>query len=700
MNFVETFTWATAVALLLFPASVVLGGGFVVQNCGVAQVSPFDAVGETCGATERIVFGSTATPGAFNATADLRAVNATCSVRDECGSFSMPLPAFGSLPDHATLAYLGGTSLRDPATHATWFPEDFRMTTSGPYVAWQCEAGTPTYRTLPPKPCASQLRASIFFPFCGDGRADSPDHASHVVWPDYAAQGIGAAQGLTGGGTIGIPMGDPAGAAIGRCPAGHPLRYPALWMHVVWNASAVPVGAWNASAALSANAFPCWRNRTASQTALDACFEVQPYVCGAVANAPVVAYAYNVTYVTNATNVTTGTNVVAPSTVNVTSSNVTSSNVTSSNVTSSAGGRGILQHVNVSTVLPPQERNKTVRIFNNCGTDVYAAAIASPMPVLLNSSWLLPARSKAKGVYLVVILTPVSNAGRLWARTGCITSLTLPKCNHTTGCPSDGRDWVVGLGQCSGCSLASHGPFSPGMCPQQCVSTTKPDPWYTLPIFECTTGNCGDVENCTTGGGFATLFEWSSGSEVFYDISFVDGANTGIAVDVVGPYDTRNGLFDCQSVSCPFDPSKCPPEIQQFDPATNMTYCMSICGAAGSASQRAKYPFLDAIYTGTSYKGRPMMDLVCFSCGDCGGAASCGCDSPLCDCGCSPLVTNYPASWANRTCDVKRWPLSSTGVTYDGVFKEQCPLAYSFAFDDQTATRQCENADFDVTFCP
>ena len=335
-----------SVLLLLFRASAVLGGGFVVQDCGVAQVSPYDVVGEMCGAAERVVFGSTAV-GLFNATADLRAADATCSVRDECGSFSMPLPAFGALPDHATLAYLGGTSVDDPATHATWFPEDFRMTTSGPYVAWQCEAGTPTYHTLPPKRCASQLRASIFFPFCGDGRTDSPDHASHVAWPDYGAQGIGAGQGLTGGGSIGIPMGDPAGAAVGRCPAGHPVRYPALWMHVTWNASLVPDGAWNTSAGLSASAFPCWRNRTASQAALDACFGIQPYVCGAVANAA--ARSHNVTFVANATNAT--------------------------------GGRGILQHVNVSTDVPPQDRNKTVRIFNNCGTDVYAAAIASPMPV-------------------------------------------------------------------------------------------------------------------------------------------------------------------------------------------------------------------------------------------------------------------------------------------------------------------------------
>jgi len=64
---------------------------------------------------------------------------------------------------------------------------------------------------FPKQPCSGGIRSNIYFPGCWDGRnLDSPDHSSHVAYPN--------------GGFFGT-----------SCPSTHPTRLPLLFMEIVWD---------------------------------------------------------------------------------------------------------------------------------------------------------------------------------------------------------------------------------------------------------------------------------------------------------------------------------------------------------------------------------------------------------------------------------------------------------------------------------
>ncbi|KAJ2926536.1 hypothetical protein H1R20_g10567, partial [Candolleomyces eurysporus] len=70
---------------------------------------------------------------------------------------------------------------------------------------------------LPNKPCAEGIRSNIYFPQCWDGvNLDSPDHSSHVAFPEGPASA-----GLQIFGT--------------DCPASHPVRLPLLFIEINWD---------------------------------------------------------------------------------------------------------------------------------------------------------------------------------------------------------------------------------------------------------------------------------------------------------------------------------------------------------------------------------------------------------------------------------------------------------------------------------
>ncbi|XP_020262346.1 thaumatin-like protein [Asparagus officinalis] len=45
-------------------------------------------------------------------------------------------------------------------------------------------------------------------------------------------------------------------------------------------------------------------------------------------------------------------------------------------------------------------------------------------------------------------------------------------------------------------------------------------------------------------------------------------------------------------------------------------------------------------------------------------------------------------------------PNTCKPTRYSRLFKNACPRAYSYAYDDGTSTFTCENADYVITFCP
>lgn len=141
--------------------------------------------------------------------------------------------------------------------------------------------------------------------------------------------------------------------------------------------------------------------------------------------------------------------------------------------------------------------------------------------------------------------------------------------------------------------------------------------------------------------------------------------------------------------------------------------------------------------TASGERLEPMMrDRLCEQCGANPGKKMYGCEEEqsngkggffdpatrTCVYGCSPY-SKYPAGWWSRraialckngsmgcqsTLDktytteelssLPAWPLSLEGKHYAGIYHQHCPLAYTHAFSDLSATYQALNADYLVAF--
>jgi len=68
---------------------------------------------------------------------------------------------------------------------------------------------------FPPRPCTGGIRANIYFPTCWDGKnLDSPDHKSHVAYPETGTFEAG-----------------------GTCPNSHPVKIPQILYETIWDTS-------------------------------------------------------------------------------------------------------------------------------------------------------------------------------------------------------------------------------------------------------------------------------------------------------------------------------------------------------------------------------------------------------------------------------------------------------------------------------
>ena len=129
----------------------------------------------------------------------------------------------------------------------------------------------------------------------------------------------------------------------------------------------------------------------------------------------------------------------------------------------------------------------------------------------------------------------------------------------------------------------------------------------------------------------------------YYDVSNVDGYNIQTSIEVVSP----NGMqgdpnYWCKNPSCVTDLNAiCPPELQKKNAQGKVVACLSACTKFDT-------------------------DQYC-----CRGAH------------------NRP-----ETCRSSDWP-----VNYPAIFKQACPTAYSYAYDDHTSTYFCRNTDYNILFC-
>ncbi|TFK19624.1 Osmotin thaumatin-like protein [Coprinopsis marcescibilis] len=194
------------------------------------------------------------------------------------------------------------------------------------------------------------------------------------------------------------------------------------------------------------------------------------------------------------------------------------------------------------------------------------------------------------------------------------------------------------------------------------VSFFVPDNWVSGRIWgrrncnfannpgpnSCLTGGCNGGLQCAQTGGTgvppATLAEFRLSGHAnldFYDVSMVDGYNLPMRI-------TNNK--GCPVTECAVDLGpNCPGPIKgPFDNAGFPVGCKTACSA--------------------NLDGNPLNSRNC-----CSGNF------------------NTP-----QTCP-------SSGVQFYDYFKRNCPLAYAYAYDDQSSTFTCNSglrADYTVTFCP
>lgn len=133
--------------------------------------------------------------------------------------------------------------------------------------------------------------------------------------------------------------------------------------------------------------------------------------------------------------------------------------------------------------------------------------------------------------------------------------------------------------------------------------------------------------------------EFTLGSTHTYDISNVDGYNLAMTMRPQSPSNPNS--YWCTTPGCTSDLNAiCPEELKVYG-SSGVVACKSACEKFNT-------------------------DEYC-----CRGAH------------------NRP-----ETCKSEDWP-----VNYPAIFKQACPTAYSYAYDDHTSTYSCQNTGYDIIFC-
>lgn len=172
--------------------------------------------------------------------------------------------------------------------------------------------------------------------------------------------------------------------------------------------------------------------------------------------------------------------------------------------------------------------------------------------------------------------------------------------------------------------------------------------------YGCETGDCSSLLNCGPVGGVppVTIAEFTTGGgggQTFYDVSVVDGFNFPIQIvpdrSTIGEMPSNQSpnteKYYCGTSGCTSNLNKsCPVPLQVVSENTGeVVACKSACAAFDTDQYccRGKY-------------GQP------------------------------------------STCNPKHWP-----TNYNQQFKEACPDAYSYAYDDSTSTYTCRGKQTNTT---
>ncbi|GJQ74264.1 hypothetical protein Trydic_g23154 [Trypoxylus dichotomus] len=161
----------------------------------------------------------------------------------------------------------------------------------------------------------------------------------------------------------------------------------------------------------------------------------------------------------------------------------------------------------------------------------------------------------------------------------------------------------------------------------------------------CETGDCGSRLECGGDGGAppATLAEITlrgAGGLDYYDISLVGGFNIKASLEPVNGTG-GNGKYGCKKAACDYYINEdCPNELKLIGSMRWIIGCKSACSAFNT-------------------------DQYC-----CRG--------------------NYSLP---KTCNPNKWP-----DNWPAFFKERCPDAYSYAYDDNSSIFTCISNTYRITF--
>ncbi|TPX44750.1 hypothetical protein CcCBS67573_g10396 [Chytriomyces confervae] len=243
--------------------------------------------------------------------------------------------------------------------------------------------------------------------------------------------------------------------------------------------------------------------------------------------------------------------------------------------------------------------------------------------------------------------------------------------------------------------------------------------------FVCDVGDCGNPNNnydgsCFRGTGLGanTLFEITitPTGHTYYDLSIVDGYSIPVSVTLSGsPKQVPGaGAFSCGNPACRPNFNSCPPELKKYGPNGAVIACQSISKAINDDATRRAQPALAAAYNNIDTRSHTECSCIVGSCaggttaevlGNIKNGATLGVDrTGYC---CSPLNPLYKsdARIASHICYAENKPKPLNGFgggkRYDQIFKDICPQAYSWEFDDNNSTYECDGTDvtYTVQFC-
>uniref|UniRef100_A0A914E019 Thaumatin-like protein n=1 Tax=Acrobeloides nanus TaxID=290746 RepID=A0A914E019_9BILA len=237
----------------------------------------------------------------------------------------------------------------------------------------------------------------------------------------------------------------------------------------------------------------------------------------------------------------------------------------------------------------------------------------------------------------------------------CVGSFAGPAIHVYNKCPFEIWPGIQGN------PLVANGGFH--LAPGEARIIQVPDGWKAARIWarrncdanmNCESGFCGNKVECGGAGGVppVSLVEFTlngAGNQDFYDVSLVDGYNLPIFVEPIpGTFTKIGGDYNCKRAGGCFG------DLLETAPEELKVYKNGHVASVNSACMKFN------------------TDQYC-----CRGAYG------------SP-----------STCNPNNWPFN-----YAAVFKQACPTAYSYAYDDKSSTFTCRGSDgrtspdYTVQFC-